>query len=208
MGDAGVMNDTTDTTAVSTETAADRFRRLADRFATIVAAVPSDRWEAPSPCEGWTVAEVVDHIVTTERDFLLRMDVVPDPPAVPEIAGDDPPLATAADWAPIRSIIQVALDDPAIADHTYDGYFGPTTIAQTLDMFYAMDLMVHGWDIARGAGLADLEPFDPDDMARCIAGYETLGDTVRMAGIFGPAIDVPADASDQDRFLAWTGRTP
>jgi uncharacterized protein (TIGR03086 family) len=204
------MNNATDT-SVSTETAADRFRRLADRFATIAAAVPADRWDAPSPCDGWTVAEVVDHIVTTQRDFLARMEFVPDPPAAPEAsdaASDDPPLATAADWEPVRSIIQAALDDPAVADHGYDGYFGPTTFADTIDAFYTMDLLVHGWDIARGAGMTELEAFDPADIDRCLAGLESAGDTVRTPGIFGPPVEVGPDASDQDRFLAWTGRTP
>lgn len=204
------MNDSTTsaTTAVSTETTADRFRRLADRFAAIAAAVPADRWDAPSPCEGWTVADVVDHIVTTERDFLGRMDFVPDPPAAPDLDGDDARPATVADWAPVRAVIEAALDDPSVADRSYDGYFGPTTFAATIDTFYSMDLLVHGWDLARGAGLTEHEALDPDDLARCTTGYESLGDTVRMAGIFGPPVDVPADASPQDRFLAWTGRQP
>ena len=34
------------------------------------------------------------------------------------------------------------------------------------------------------------------------------GDTVRMAGVYGPEVEVPADASAEDRFLAWTGRRP
>ena len=31
-------------------------------------------------------------------------------------------------------------------------------------------------------------------------------DVLRADGMFGPRIDVPADADDQTRFLAYTGR--
>ena len=59
-----------------------------------------------------------------------------------------------------------------------------------------------------GAGLAELEEIDDEDIARSRAQLAVVGDTVRMAGIFGEEIEVPDDASNQDRFLAWTGRRP
>jgi uncharacterized protein (TIGR03086 family) len=102
-----------------------------------------------------------------------------------------------------------ATEDPSIVGRSYDGYFGPTTIGETIDTFYSMDLAVHGWDVARGAGLSELEQLHPDDLERAQSKLSSLaGDTVRMAGIFGEPVAVPDDASDQDRFLAWTGRTP
>jgi hypothetical protein len=95
-----------------------------------------------------------------------------------------------------------------VADRSYDGYFGPTTIGETIDTFYSLDLVVHGWDVARGAGLADLEAIDADDMDDTRERMASVGDTVRMAGIFGDVVTVPDDASPQDRFIAWTGRRP
>jgi uncharacterized protein (TIGR03086 family) len=198
-------NDTTPATGVTrtpaTETPAERFRRLADHFDSVVAAVPADAWDRPSPCEGWTVADVVGHVASTQREFLERQGL----PAgeVPEGAG------AVEQWRVARAAMQAAVDDPAIAGTTYDGYFGPTTIGETVDAFYAMDLAVHGWDVARGAGLSHLERLHPDDVAHAQAKLSDIaGDTVRMAGIFGDPVEVPADASEQDRFLAWTGRRP
>ncbi|MEO7398299.1 MAG: TIGR03086 family protein, partial [Ilumatobacteraceae bacterium] len=95
-----------------------------------------------------------------------------------------------------------------VADRTYDGYFGPTTFAETIDTFYSMDLMVHAWDIARAAGRPDLEPIAADDLTRAARLLEPVGDTVRSPGIFGPPVEPSVDATDQDRFLAWTGRHP
>jgi len=182
-----------------TETAAQRFRRLADRFDAVVAAVPDDRWNAPSPCDEWTVADVVGHVADTEREFLERQDL----PAG-EHTAEDP----RGRWHSARAAMQAAIDDPAIAERTYDGYFGPTTIGETVDTFYSMDLAVHAWDIARGAGLSEFEDIGDDDMTRARDQLAVVGDTVRMAGIFGEEVTVPADASPKDRFLAWTGRQP
>ena len=181
-----------------TESASDRYRRLADRFSAVVTAVPDDAWDARTPCDEWTVRDVVDHLVTTERDFLVeRGRTVPD-------VSDDPVGA----WPAVRNEVQNALDDPAVADAEYDGYFGPTTLAASIDTFFSLDLSVHAWDIARSAGLEDLATLDPVDVRHFRTALESAGDTVRMPGVFGPPVEVADDASEQDRFLAWTGRTP
>jgi len=190
------MNETTP----AAETTAARFRRLADHFDRAVAAVPADRWDAPSPCDEWTVADVVAHVADTERDFLERQGL----PAG-EVAPDAEP---AARWRVARAAMQAATEDPAIVGRSYDGYFGPTTIGETIDTFYSMDLVVHGWDLARGAGLHEFEDIDDDDIAHARGHLAAVGDTVRMAGIFGEEVEVPEDASPKDRFLAWTGRRP
>ncbi|HEU4841460.1 MAG TPA: SRPBCC domain-containing protein, partial [Ilumatobacteraceae bacterium] len=41
----------------------DRYRRRADRFDALVAAVAPADWDAPSPCAGWRARDVVGHIV-------------------------------------------------------------------------------------------------------------------------------------------------
>jgi len=188
-----------------TETTADRFRRLATSFTTVIDSVPADRWDAATPCEGWTVADVVDHVASTQRDFLERMELA---------TGDQNPDAPAdadrlrAAWRASSAALQAALDDEEVVGRTYDGYFGPTTIGETVDTFYASDLVVHAWDVARGAGLPELEPIPPADLDRIQAQMASVGDAVRSPGIYGPEVPVPDDASAQDRFLAWTGRQP
>ena len=47
-----------------------RFLDHAGRFSAVVDAVPD--WSAPSPCPGWSAADVVAHVVDTERDFLSQ----------------------------------------------------------------------------------------------------------------------------------------
>lgn len=182
-------------------TPADRYRRLAGRFSTVVEAVPAGGGEWPSPCEGWSVADVIAHVVTTQRELLAGMPFE----ETGDLVGADPEQA----WPELRDRVQRALDDPARAGHSYVGSFGPTTFAETIGWFYCFDLLVHGWDVARAIGRPDLEVMDPADVAWAEAVMAPLGDQVRGDGILGPEVllDDPA-ASAQDRFLAWTGRRP
>lgn len=176
------MNDTI------TDTTADRFRRLAADFVnTVDRADPT----ATTPCEGWVVGDVAEHVRSTQQDFLRQRSI--------DVAAD-------ADLPTVFDAMQAALDDPTIADASYDGYFGPTTLAETVDAFYCLDLVLHRWDIAVASGLDT--SIQPKDIERCRRLLEPMGDNVRMPGIFGPAVEVTADATDQDRFVAWTGRDP
>ena len=181
--------DSADFTAI-----ADRYRRLAARFSLLVEAVPSDRWDALSPCEGWTARDVVDHVVSTQADLLRRMSF-PTPSDF-----DD------ASWPAVRGSVQAALDDPERAGHGYAGYFGPTTFGATVDTFYSSDLVVHTWDLARATAMSAYLPIDPTEMALIESGYGPLGDNVRMPGILGPALDVGPEADAQTAFLAFLGR--
>ena len=49
---------------------ADRYRRLSDAFATTVAGVAHDQWDDPTPCEDWTVRDLLRHAVDTQGMFL------------------------------------------------------------------------------------------------------------------------------------------
>lgn len=180
-----------------TETA-DRYRQLAERFTALVGDVPAEGWDAASPCEGWTARDVLDHVVESSAGLLGRFDRAPD------VTGDEP----AQRWIATRDAMQAAVDDPAVAGTEYDGFFGRTTLAETVDGFMSPDLLVHTWDIARAAGLPQYEPMPPEEVEQVHARLASLGDAIRQAGAFGPEVPVPADASAQDRFLGFIGRQP
>ena len=179
---------------------ADRFRRLAAHFTATVDAVPDERWDDPSPCEGWSARDVVRHVATTEWDFLTRLELAP-----AGVVPDPEPLAA---WPTSRDAVQAVLDDPARADTPYESSFGPTTFSSVVDRFYAFDLIVHAWDIARAAGLPELEPMPADEIARVTADAEALGEALRSPGVCGPPVPVPDDADAQSRLLGFLGRQP
>jgi len=184
---------------MSTADTAARYRRLADRFDRVAAAVADDAWDNPSPCEGWTAADVVRHVADTERELVGRLGLAD----VAEPAADVHPREA---WREVRPVVQGLLDDPSTAGHAYDGYFGPTTFAATIDTFYCLDLLVHGWDLARAAGLADLESLPADEVTATFDAVRPLGDNLRQPGVCGPELEPPPGADEQTRFLAFLGR--
>jgi uncharacterized protein (TIGR03086 family) len=176
---------------------ADRYRRLSDAFAAKIAAVPPATWESPSPCEGWTARDIVGHVAQTQGMF--RSFVGRDVPEGPSV-DDDP--AGAFDAA--RGAVQADLDDPELAVTEFDGMMGRTTFETAVGRFLCTDLVVHGWDLARAAGLDDR--IDPQDVERVQQVAASFGDAMRSPQAFGPALDPPDGADDQTRLLAFLGR--
>lgn len=182
---------------------ADRYHRNAAAFSARVDSVGDAAWSAPSPCAGWDARDIVRHVVETSAMFLGRVDAAPpDPTSV-----DDDPRAA---WVEARDAIETSLADPATARREHEGGFGPMVFEESVDRFLAADLTVHTWDLARATG-GD-EDLDEDECAlvleRTRAMEQEYGDAMRGAGGFGPAVDVDADASAQDRMLAFLGRDP
>jgi uncharacterized protein (TIGR03086 family) len=176
---------------------ADRYRRLSDRFAATIAAVPDDAWSNPSPCDEWTARELVGHVVSTQRLFL---GFVGEDMGELQSVDDDPGAA----WDAARAKVQAALDDPARADTEFDGFFGRTSFSAAIDRFQNSDLVVHRWDLARATDQD--ESFDAADAERILGYGQQLGDALRSPGVCGPEVPVAADADVQTRALGFWGR--
>jgi uncharacterized protein (TIGR03086 family) len=159
-------------------------------------AVPVAAWSASSPCEGWSAADVVAHLVETQRDFFTRHGIDLGP--APDVSADP-----AAAWRDHAKRAQEALTDD-VAATKFDGHFGPTTVGATLEQFYVWDMVVHRWDVARAAGLdAVLTDGELDCME---AGAESFGPALYMDGVCAPGVEPPADADRATRVLARLGR--
>ena len=50
------------------------YRRAQDCFDAVIAAVPADKWDAPSACAGWTVRDVAGHVIWGQEQ--MRKSVV------------------------------------------------------------------------------------------------------------------------------------
>jgi uncharacterized protein (TIGR03086 family) len=177
----------------------DRYERVAATFTERATEVPIDRWEQPSPCEGWTARDVVSHMVHASRLFLARAGVELDEGP----SADDDPLGA---WTHARDGVLAALSDPAIANREYETPMGAMDLETTVGRFGIGDVLVHTWDLARAAGLDDT--LDPDEVGRLLAVMEPNDEIMRQGTAFGPKVDVPDDASDQDKLIAFTGRQP
>ena len=177
---------------------AERYERITARFTDRVRAVPADRWDDPSPCEGWTARDVVGHLVEWIPGFFGSQGVTF--PAIP--AAQDDPVAA---WEAVQVGIAGALADPELASRPVENPFGTRSLAETVDMIVTGDVFTHTWDLARATGQDDT--LDPDQLQRMLASVGDMPEeAMRADGMFGPRLDVPDDADDQTRFLALVGR--
>ena len=182
---------------MTTNATAQTFTDRAERFTEILDDADG-RWDAPSPCAGWTARDVVAHVIETERDFLARHDLLDSPAPVAGRPGRRVPRHAA-------DVLRV-LDRDGTADREYDGYFGRTTFGATMSEFYGWDLVVHGWDVARATGR---EWSISDEEARALGSdADAWGDALYSEGICAAPVSVPDDASVQDRLLGRLGRDP
>jgi len=177
----------------------ERYRRLATGVTDKIEQVPEDRWSSQSPCEKWTARDLVRHLVEVHGMFMgfVGRELRPGPDV-----GSDPLGA----WTSARDQMQSDLDDPERAGAEFDGLAGRSTFADAVDRFVCFDLNIHGWDLARAAGLD--ERIEPEELPKLWATAESFGDAIRSENVCGPPVEVPDDASEQDRLLAFLGRRP
>ena len=150
--------------------------------------------EAQSTCTEWSLRQLVDHVLETQRYFAgaaRGQDVQPPGQHPPPLTTEDP-----------RADIELARSD------VLDAFSGDGVVEKTgplLGIAFA-DALLHGWDIARSTGQDATMPEGlPDAAYQAIHGRFT--DEQRV-GVFGPEIQVGADATPQQRLLAYTGRQP
>jgi uncharacterized protein (TIGR03086 family) len=163
------------------------------------------RWNGPTPLPGYTVRQLVNHLVNEERwtppllagakieDVGSRFDG--------DLLGDDP--VAAFDDAAAAALAAVQAD--GALEGTVHLSFGDHP-ALEYAMQLAADHLVHGWDLARAIG-AD-ETLDADAVTAVREWFESMEATYRDMGVIGPRVEIPADAGTQAQLLAMMGRTP
>ncbi len=199
------MSETALTDAALAEIA-QRYRRRADVFDTTVAAVGRDDWGRPSPCAEWDARDVVRHVVDMHH-VMLR------PYGREAAAGatvDDDPLAA---FRAARAEVEAILDDRELATRRTESPAGTMAGADMVDQVASADLVIHRWDLARATGQDDA--IDPEELERMWPAFQQIPDVMRVPGafgpgitVFGPVVEVPADAPLQDRALGLVGRDP
>lgn len=185
---------------------AERYRRRADAFEATVAAVADRHWWRPSPCAEWDARDVVRHVVDMHHVMLRPYGRTPAPaPGV-----DDDPLAA---FRSARAEVQAILADPELATRQVESPAGTMAGADMVDQVVSEDMVLHRWDLARATGQND--GIDAGELERMWPGLQQIPDVMRVPGafgpgvvVFGPAVEVPADAPLQDRALGLLGRDP
>jgi uncharacterized protein (TIGR03086 family) len=177
-----------------------------DRF---VAGIPPESLTAPTPCAPWTVRDLLNHLVGT---LVLGEALLGDhPPAVAMRPGDLPASdllgddALAAYRAHVPPLLAAATPESIGRVHATPLGDMPGTV---LAGFTALDVLVHGWDVARSTG----QPAELDAaLAEQALGFarQTISDEMgTRAPRIGPEVPVAPGASATDRLVAFLGRVP
>ncbi|QQQ76028.1 TIGR03086 family protein [Saccharothrix sp. 6-C] len=173
----------------------------------VVGNIGPDRMGAPTPCAGFDVRGLVNHLLFwgPSLNAAARDEPVP-PPAAAESDVD----LTAGDWA---ADLGAQLRDRAVAWGEPSAWTGTTTVggpqrmpAEVIGAMVLGETVVHTWDLARATGQAP--SWDEELLAFIHADLVVSAPVGRDMGLYGPEVPVPSDAPLIDRVLGLTGRTP
>ncbi|MGZ8801946.1 MAG: TIGR03086 family metal-binding protein, partial [Mycobacterium sp.] len=175
------------------------------RTADVLSNVRDDQLDAPTPCAGMSLRELVAHIgglaqtfaAAARKDFGPLTDTPPEQGSVIE-----------SDW---RKKYPAYLAVMAEAWQQPDAWTGMTRAgavdlpAEVAGSVALTEAVIHGWDVARATG----QPYDVDAATAqaCLTHLEQF-ESSGTEGLFGPSVAVPHDAPALDRIIGRSGRDP
>lgn len=174
----------------------------------IVDHIEPSQLDDPTPCTEWTVRDLLNHVTGGAEMFAVAAEEgrVPDDKLGELLAGDHLGDDYRGAFRDACDRAMHAYEPPGTLEKVIVLPFGemPAGVALNIAIF---DVTTHAWDLARATGQST--ELDPDvlDAAWALAPM-MLTDEYRAAGIFGPVVEVDADAPLQDRLAAFAGRTP
>ncbi|MEU6270509.1 TIGR03086 family metal-binding protein [Saccharopolyspora shandongensis] len=181
--------------------------RAATSLREVVRNIKPDQLDAPTPCAEYDVRKLVNHLLFwgPSLEAAARKETVP-PPAGAEQDLD----LTGGDWA---------ADLTALLDRTAGSWSEPSAWEGTTHMggptempaslvggMIVVELVVHGWDLAKATG----QHVAPDDDVLDYVHGEVAktADQGREMGVYDAEVTIPDTASTLDRILGRTGRNP
>lgn len=178
---------------------AEKYRRALDGFAAVVDQVPDSKWSAAAPCEGWTAAHVVGHVIAGSQ--MVSATRTGDAPNWDQLAaaGDDP----AASFRAARDAALATLT-PEHLGAMVQSPAGEIPLDQALGMFLTNDVLIHTWDLAQAVGAKP--ELDQELVEQCYAALQPIDEMIRRPGVFGPKIEPPADADMTTKLMCFVGR--
>ncbi|MEV7186163.1 TIGR03086 family metal-binding protein [Kitasatospora sp. NPDC093102] len=173
-----------------------------DAFGERVRLITPGQWDSPTPCGGWSVRDLVNHL-TGEQLWVPELLMGATIGEVGgrfdgDVLGDDPATA----WTDAAEAARKAWAVPGATELTVHLSYGDVSGHYYLDQL-TTDLVIHSWDLAQGIGRRTRLPAGLVEFALGeFAGYGDLSGS----GLFDPPLPVPEDAGPQTRLLALTGR--
>lgn len=176
----------------------------------VVARVTRDDLDRPTPCQAWTLADLLAHMTAQHRGFAAAARGHGADLAIwqPRPLGADPAGQYAAAVADVLS----AFAGQGVPERLFAlPEFGPGAAfpgAQAIG-FHLVDYVVHAWDVARSLGvLLELDEDLAGDALPIALAVPDGGNRLKPGAAFRPGLPAPASSPPLDRILAALGRSP
>jgi uncharacterized protein (TIGR03086 family) len=179
-------------------------------MAGLLAGVRDEQLGAPTPCPDYPLGGLIEHVGGLSVAFRAAAAK-----ELGELTSQAPQPGASQLGPNWRTEIPHRLDELADAWRDPAAWTGMTQ-AGGVDLpgdvagLVALDeLILHGWDIAVASG----QPYQPDDselalVLQFVTAMSAPDQAAAREGLFGPVVDVPADAPMLDRVLGLSGRNP
>lgn len=158
--------------------------------------------EAPTPCERFSVHDVLDHMIVGAGTFApLFRGEQPTEVTPPAVYGWVP----SGEFAATMQELLDAVQSPGALDRVIPSPFGEVS-GETFARFVAFDALIHGWDLATATG----QTWSPapevvaavDEFARA-----AVAPAMRDGDTFKEATPVAPEATPLQRLVAFSGRS-
>jgi len=186
----------------------DQLERARAWTGSIVAGVHKEDLHEPTPCSDWDVSGLLDHLIA-DIDTFNRVASGEPLDLVTSIKPDEPEnqgRATLDAGAAFERVAERARElwsAPGALEQTYKTSRSELPGAGIFNIFL-IELLVHGWDIAKATGQ---QREMPADLAEAELAFTTKMMKDKRMG-FAEPVPAPEDASATDRLVAFLGRTP
>jgi uncharacterized protein (TIGR03086 family) len=154
--------------------------------------------DAPTPCEGWRLRELLNHMLVALGRLAAAADGEAAPPEANRLGHDCGRSA----FASVRERALAVWQAPGVMERTCILPLGkiPAPMAAHLNL---VEVVGHGWDVSRATGeRADI----PDGLARPILDFSRRAVEPARGRAFGP--DLTTGESLSDRTVSFLGRRP
>jgi uncharacterized protein (TIGR03086 family) len=190
-------------TGLTGEQVRDLDRRAVELSVAFAAPATPDQLDRPTPCAGWTLGDLLRHMVANHRGFAAAARGEPTRPEVWQDAdlGDDP---AAAYKIAAEDVVEAFAAD-GVLDRPLEVYGYGVFPGRSAIRMHFVDYLVHGWDVARSLG--DPGVLDPE-LAQAGLAIALRWPYQRPDKAFGVKVEVPGSAPAADRLIAYLGRSP
>jgi uncharacterized protein (TIGR03086 family) len=174
-------------------------RRAGTAAEQIIAGIPPGRLAGPTPCTGWDVRDVINHMANGNRRFAASITGTAGPGRGDDVLGGDP----LAGFRDSLAAVLAAFGGEGVLQRIYPSPFGDLPGA-ALALLRAAELTVHAWDLAAATGQP--RALDPEVVAAADQMLRSRPLARGSGAPFGEERSAPPGASPADRLAAYAGR--